>query len=1062
MGKQRWHFAATQATGSPPELDAAQRAVVDWSSGPALVLAGPGTGKTSTLVAAALQRIADGVPAASILILTFGRDAAAELRQRLALQLGNGEPPRVSTFHAFALDIVARVQDVSAPLRLLSGAEQERAVRDVIDGTLQDPSLQGVWPLDLKDALGTKAFAQEVRSAFAAARALGLSGDEVARIGQRGQDAAWAAVGPVLDEYLDAQSQQQALDYAELLFRAVQIVHDEHNAAHFHGFQHVFIDEYQDTDRMQVALLKELSRFAVSLVAVGDPDQSIYGFRGADTRNIAGFVSDFAEMATSRGLARPAVLALSATHRYGAAIRDYAVGIFDGVVPSGLDRAATEIHRSPRCLRTEGSVRSFLYDDPLAEAAWIASQVRAIAQRSDASWDTFAVLTRSAAALGPIERALRRIGVPCATDVRDARLADEPSVKTLLRALEVVAARDLALSPAHAHELLLSPMCGIDPTELRAIGRALRVDRITASDQAIADSLTAAHPALELLEGIPGSARFEALRVLLHRVHGRVAAGASPHEALWMLWSGTPWPNLLQRQALDGASAMAHRDLDAVCELFDIADRSVQRRQGHAGVSAFLYELRAQDVPSETLAGRGFRGSAVQLLTAHRSKGREWEHVFVAGVNEGVWPNLQRRSAILDVDRLSTDGLIEARGRAALFDEERRLFYVACTRARSSLVVSGAAGDGDQPQPSRLLLHPNTGPVIASGRPATIDSAGGLVAELRRAATSTEVPAQLRTAAIDRLRTMHALLDEEGVALFPEANPAHWWGIREQTLSEVPIDPAEQPLYVRGSSLETLSKCSLSWFLQQRAHAEGARGSAVVFGSAMHALIDGVTKGAVEASPEAMAERLRDVWNEAGYDAAWQSRRDFDEALAAIARFLHWQAGRSDVVVGSEVSFDRVIEVVTPSGRTEHLRMRGTIDRIEITEPGVVTVFDYKTSRSTPTQAEAREHAQLRYYQHAVAEGLLNTQLAIDAELQPGGAELVFLRLDAGRGDARPKVLTQPPLLEERQAWVTEVLGGGLDIVRREAFEATKGKHCSYCSMRSVCPLQPEGRVETA
>lgn len=1062
MGLHTWHFAGAAPVPQAPVLDAAQRAVVEWQRGPALVLAGPGTGKTSTLVAAALQRLAEGAPPASVLILTFGRDAAAEVRERLALRIGTGEPPRVATFHAFALDLVMRVQQPEQPLLLLSGAEQERAVREVIAGTLEDPGFSGRWPADLREALGTRGFAKEVRAAFAAARALGLAGDEVARIGRRAGNSAWESVGPVLDEYLETQAQQLAFDYAELLFRAVHAVHDPANAALFRGLHHIYVDEYQDTDVMQVALLRELARFAISLVAVGDPDQSIYGFRGADVRNIADFSQHFAAMAQAQGLPAAGQLALATTHRYGPAIRDYAVGVFAGRAPAGLGGDAARHHRRLTCNRDDGSVGAVLYDDSMSESAWIASRIRTLVQEEGAAWDSIAVLTRSTAALGTVERALRRAGIPCASDVRDARLADEPSVITLLRALEVVASRELVVDPVHAHELLLSPMAGLDPTELRAVGRALRVDRTVPSDQAIAQALAAPHPAFELLADVPGSEGFERLRALLQRVHARVAAGATPHEALWLLWSGTAWPVQLQRQALESASAIAHRDLDAVCELFDIADRSVQRRQGHAGVSTFLYELRAQDVPSETLAGRGYRGPSVQLMTAHRAKGLEWDHVFVAGVDEGVWPNLRQRSSILDVDRLSRQGLIEPRGRAALFEEERRLFYVACTRARRSLTVSGVAGEGESAAPSRLLDNPALRALPVAGRPDTIDSAAGLIAELRRVATDASSAQPLRAAAIERLRIMAGLGDDDGQPLFPEANPDHWWGARPRTESEVPVDAADAPLFVRGSSLELLAKCGLAWFLAQRARAEATRGSAVVFGSAIHALIDGVSKGELAAESEAMAQRLREVWNAAGYDAQWQSDRDFDEALQAISRFLQWHGDRPAIEVRSEVDFDRVVPVRTPSGGVEQLRMRGTIDRLEFSADGTATVFDFKTSRKPPTVADARAHPQLRYYQYAVDQGLLDIH-ADGAALHADGAELVFLRLDAGKKQLGvPKVLPQPALADEADTWATEVLGAGLERVRSEAFDASPGSHCTLCSMRTVCPAQPEGRVETA
>lgn len=1062
MGRHTWRWGPAPTAGEPLALDPSQQAVVSWNRGPALVLGGPGTGKTSVLVEAALQRVAEGAAPSSILLLVFGRDAAAEMRQTLALRIGAGEPPRVSTFHSFALDLVSRTQEPGVPLLLLSGAEQERAVREIIDGTLADAALAARWPGELREALPTQGFAREVRSAFAAARALGLSGDEVARIGRRDGSPAWAAVGPVLDEYLEAQAQQQALDYAEVMYRAVALVHDGANAAMFDGLRHVLVDEYQDTDLMQVALLRELARFLDSLVVVGDPDQSIFAFRGSDIRNIRDFDVHFAAMAQASGLSQPATLRLDTTHRLGRPVSAYAAGIFAGTAPAGLSADEARAHRLLRCTGADNAVRAFLYEDGLAEAAWIASQIRELAQHSGAGWDDIAVITRSVSGLGPIERALRRIGVPCQTDVRASRLADEPAVATLLRALEAVSRRDLALEPGLVRELLLSPMCGLDPTELRAIGRTLRTAHNLPSDQAIALAMSHPHPAFELLDATAGADRFEALRALLHRVHARVQAGATPHEVLWLLWAGTPWPVWLQRQAVDEGSAIAHRDLDAVCELFDIADRSVQRRQGHVGVSAFLHDLRAQEVPMETLAGRGFRGPAVQLLTAHLAKGRQWEHVFVAGVNEGIWPNLRRRASVLDVDRLTRDGLVEARDRGALFDEERRLFYVACTRARHTLVVSGLTGDGDDVAPSRLLMAPPVAPRLVSSRPDAVASPAALVAELRRVATDPEAVPALRDAALARLHALARLRDGAGTALFPEADPDHWWSARERTVSTMPVDPAGRPIYVRGSSLEALGNCSLAWFLQQRAHAEGTRGSAVVFGSAIHALIDGVTRGELPADEHAMAERLRAVWNEAGYEAVWQSERDFDEALHAIGRFLHWNARRDSRSVRSEVAFDRVVSVATPDGGTDLLRMRGSIDRLEVDDDRVAVVFDFKTSRSLPTVAEGEANPQLRYYQYAVAQGLLDEALG-DGPLRPGGAELVFLRKDGGKADPRgPKVIQQQPMGDAADEWACSALGSGVAVVRSEAFEAVSGKHCALCSMKLLCPLQSEGRVETA
>ena len=1064
MTRHTWQLAPAATPLPAPVLDPSQQAAVAWVSGPALVVGGPGTGKSTVIMESALARVEQGADPSSVLILARGRDAASRLREQLTTRAPGRAAVRVATFHAFALEVVSRLAPPDEPFRLLSGAEQERAVRDVIEGTLQEPALRGAWPVELQDAVATRGFAKETRAAFAAARSLGLAGDEIAALGRQAGDAAWTSIGPVLDAYLDSQEQQRALDYAELMFRALRALHDPANASLFSGLRFVYVDEYEESDTTQAALLRALSRFVECLVVAADPDQSVFAFRGANLENLRQFLTDFQPMARARGQAEVRVFGLDLGHRFAAPLLDYASEVFGGVVPAVLPVAWAGVHRRFRSLPRHTAVRALLYDDTSSEAAHTVATIRALQTETGEGWEYFAIITRSAGALRGMERALQRAGIPCLTDVRSGRLIEQPAVRVLLRALEVVSRPELQLEPAHAHELVVSPMCGLDASEVRALSRALRTDRNTASDAALAQALTAAQPAFDLADAVPGAMAFESLRALLQRVHARVRAGATPHEALWLLWSGSNWPQRLRRQAVEQGSAWAHRDLDAVCELFDIADRAVLRRQGRAGVATFVRDLLDQEVPAETLAARGFTGPAVQLLTAHAAKGLQWRHVFVVGVDEGVWPNLRRRSALLDVDRLTVDGLTAARSRQALFDEERRLFYMACTRARTTLVVSGTRGDrAKDAQPSRFLDQSVVPPVPVTGRPLSLDSAGELVAALRRVATSAAASAGLRAQAVRRLREMAALTDTLGEALFPEADAAQWWGTRSVTDNPVPVTPPELPLYVRGSSLDALGNCSLNWFLEQRVHAQTARGSAVVFGSALHALADGLAKGELAPDPELLAQHLRSVWNEAGYDSRWQSARDFEEGLRAIGRLLHWHTQRQPALLASEVGFDHVIEVNTPSGRVERLRMRGSIDRIEVSDDHGLMVFDYKTGRSKFASKDVDESGQLRYYQLAAARGLLQLpSAAADVRTWPAGAAYVNLRVDAASSDRlNPAVQVQAALAAD-DPWITQVLGAGLERVRDEQFLATAGSHCSYCRMKGVCPAQPEGQVESS
>ncbi|NDZ98156.1 ATP-dependent helicase, partial [Streptomyces sp. SID10116] len=165
-----------------------------------------------------------------------------------------------------------------------------------------------------------------------------------------------------------------------------------------------------------------------------------------------------------------------------------------------------------------------------------------------------------------------------------------------------------------------------------------------------------------------------------------------------------------------------------VCALFAAAARA-EERTGGRGALNFLEETEAQDIAADTLTRRAARPDAVRLMTAHRSKGLEWRLVVVAGVQEGLWPDLRRRGSLLEADRIGRDGLAEPLTPGALLSEERRLFYVAATRARERLVVTAVkapAEDGDQP--SRFLTELGVEPKDITGRPRRPLSVAALVA----------------------------------------------------------------------------------------------------------------------------------------------------------------------------------------------------------------------------------------------------------------------------------------------------------------------------------------------
>lgn len=1103
--------------------------MVDHAEGPLLVLAGPGTGKTTTLVESVTARVNRGADPARILVLTFSRKAAVELRDRMAARLGAARGPQATTFHSYCYALVRAHQDADLfadPLRLLSGPEQDVTVRDLLAGQL-DLEKEGLahvrWPDELRACLTTRGFADEVRAVLARSRELGLAPDALAAFARRTGRPDWSAAAQFLAEYLDVLDAQGVLDYAELVHRAVLLAErPEVSARLAEAYDAVYVDEYQDTDPAQVRLLHALAGNRLggrqkrgrgahagaasraggahagaedqgrgagggdggrgretgggrTLVAFGDPDQSIYTFRGADVNGILEFPDTF-----RRADGNPAPVCVLTTSRRSGSELLAATRLLTRRMPlTRLPADTVRAHRDLHAVREGGRVETYTYPTASTELDNIADLLRRAHLEDGVPWREMAVLVRAGGrSLPAVRRALTSAGVPLEVDGDDLPLRHEPAVAPLLTALRAVATA--ALHPDRADEeegtagappwldtgtaltLLTSPLGSMDAADLRRLGRALRDEQRAAgvtvpapSDELLARAL--AEPE-RLVTHDPAYAHgAQRLGALLRKAREHLEGGGTAEEALWALWNGTPWPGRLERAALRGGAGgrNADRDLDAVCALFETAARA-EERTGGRGALNFLEEVDAQDIAADTLSRRAVRPDAVRLMTAHRSKGLQWRLVVVAGVQEGLWPDLRRRGSLLEADRIGRDGLAEPLTPGALLAEERRLFYVAATRARERLVVTAVkapADDGDQP--SRFLAELGVEPRDVTGRPRRPLAVAALVAELRATTVDPEASDALRDAAAHRLARLAALTDDEGQPLVPAAHPSRWWGLDEPTRSTVPLRDRDQPVSLSPSALEQLAgTCALQWFLGREVKADAPASAAQGFGNVVHVLADEVASSRTPADLDVLMERLDSVWNGLAFDAPWKSEQEKEQARAALERFLHWhvldRAGRTPAA--SEHGFD-----VTLEAGAYTVRIRGSMDRVEEDTEGRAYVVDFKTGKGAPTKDEVAAHPQLAVYQLAVREGAVD-EVFDGRRPEPGGAELVQLRQPAPKkegGEAFPKVQTQEPPSGE---WVSDLLATAAGKVLDERFTPTTGTHCAHCAFRASCSAQPEGR----
>jgi superfamily I DNA/RNA helicase/RecB family exonuclease len=1090
------------ASAAPPDLDDDQRRVVSHAGGPLLVLAGPGTGKTTAIVEAVVHRISDrGIDPARVLVLTFSRKAAEELRDRITARLRRTtRQPLALTFHSYAYALVRRefALDGDEPPMLLSGPEQLLEVRRLLRGEVEDGGRN--WPERLGPALGTRGFATELRDFLLRASERGLDGRALARLGRLRQRDDWVAAGGFLERYVARfdLAPVPAYDYAEIVRIAAGLLgraatRDRERQA----YDTVLVDEYQDTDPAQEDLLHALAGDGRELIAVGDPDQSIYGFRGADTRAISRFTGRFrapdgspARVIALRTCRRSGAFLLAASRRVAARL------------PAAQTENPPHTERSHRALiplpgADPGTARVIIAATATQEASVIADVLRRAHLMDGLAWSSMAVLVRSATRQVPVlQRGLTAAGIPVTVVGDELPLTAEPGARPLLSLLDC-ALRPGALDEEAAADLLTGPLGGTDVLGLRRLRRALRAAAQAAGEPVSEEPLAAAlRDPRELIpiggpepagRGEPGPAsggapslagavaaarRVAALLALAQTAQQGEAdqrdsearrgdgetGGGTPHDVLWAVWNASGLAASWQRASAAGGGrgAAADADLDAVVALFDAAARfTAKYPQGSPRL--FLDSLTGQEIAGDTLAERAVRGAGVAILTAHRSKGLEWDLVVVAGVQEGTWPDVRTRGSLLSMDELVEAAAQTAPGRGGspadpraaaadaaapdataaalaskLLDEERRLFYVAVTRARRALVVTAVGGADTEERPSRFLAELVGDEVEAeqvAGPGRRWLSLPALTAELRRAAADRALAMPIRRAAAAQL----ARLAAAGVR---GASPRQWYALTELSSPDPVTDGTVR---LSPSQVESFTKCGLRWLLESAA---GVNTPGVLrhFGIVIHAAAALAADGTDDAD---ITKRIDEAWRHLDFGSAWYSAKQRDQAERMVRRFLDWHRANPRELVTVEQ------ELRVKVGQVE---ITGRVDRLERDDEGSAIVVDLKTGSSRPADDELDRHPQLGVYQLAVLLGAFE-ELGLT---QPGGAELV--QVGKAGLTARARVQRQGSLASDPEpGWASELVQTVATGMSGSVFKATANPGCRVCPVAACCPVHERG-----
>jgi len=676
-------------------LSPEQRAIVDHPLTPLRIAAGAGTGKTATIVLRLAAAIADGIAPEAALGITFTNKAAEELADRLRLELpvfaAEGREVEVTTYHGFAYSLL---QDFGA----LVGVERSA---QVISSGYQRQLLTEALAAGSYEHLDLTAPDHRVDEAATLARQLGdnlLTPTDVVALAQPSD--VWAGrreLAAVLERYVAEKRRLGVVDYADLIRLAHRLVtdHPEIMRRIRERYRIVIVDEYQDTDPGQRLLLQALFGNGFPIVAVGDPDQTIYEWRGASVANFAEFPTHFP---ADTGTPAP-TMPLTLNRRSATAVIDVA-----NAVRTRLHDAFDPLQALPDA--DPGLVTAGWFRTTADEAGWIADEIASL-HDDGLAWSEIAVLFRKNRDIAAVRDALHALEIP--TDVVSlGGLLAVPEVAELLAWLRIL--DDPEDAPALAR-ILLGGKYRLGLGDLAPLQRWAR----TAAGEALSEE-----GPLPLLEAID---RLDDVPDLAPEAEQRLRRFAAGYRELLVAAQGVSLAELC-RLVLDRIDAWAeidalprHAALSVRLNVYRFLDRaeSWSPLEGRPSLRSFLdylAVLEREPAAEELDTAAPASDEAVTLMTVHRAKGLEWNTVFLPAVTAGAFPSTSRGydnpvkyakflpyEFRIDAGHLpDLDGRTETEQRDALADhhlaQEWRTAYVAVTRSKQRLSVTGAFWNG--------------------------------------------------------------------------------------------------------------------------------------------------------------------------------------------------------------------------------------------------------------------------------------------------------------------------------------------------------------------------------
>ncbi|HXP70671.1 MAG TPA: UvrD-helicase domain-containing protein [Candidatus Dormibacteraeota bacterium] len=611
-----------QATSLLDPLNERQREAVLTTEGPLLVLAGAGTGKTRVITYRVAHLIEKGVPGRAILAVTFTNKAAAVMKERIGdLQRSSGQGASdvwVSTFHSFCARLLRR-EAVNA------GLPRDFAIFDDDDQTaaVKRTLMQLDLPADDYPP-------RSMRAQISHAKNHGITPDEMEASAGIARDEERKEVAKVFRAYNEMLRKASALDFDDLLLRAVELLQQNASvrSAWSSRFQYLMVDEFQDTNAAQEELVRLLAGTRKNVCVVGDEDQSIYSWRGARAGNLKRFTADFAGAK---------IIRLEENYRSTQKILDAAAA----VVRNNSDRLGKTLQAT---LGSGDGLRFFEAQDSYAEAEFVVGEISSVIRNDPDA--RVAVLYRTGAQSRSFEEVLRRLGIRYRV-VGGFSFYERAEVRNALAYVRLLLHPD--------DDVALLRVLNVPP---RGIGAAT-VAMLETSARETGKSLWEVIRAGEFATGKKLSNALNSFREIIERLQEE-CAGLPPAQLIERVLERSGYLTYVEQQDNLEHTARAEN----LRELSNAMAEATEQGQTLEDVLDAAALVADSDEYDPTIP--------VSLMTLHSAKGLEFDAVFLAGLEEGLLPHTRSGSNLSEIE------------------EERRLFYVGMTRAKQSLVISRA------------------------------------------------------------------------------------------------------------------------------------------------------------------------------------------------------------------------------------------------------------------------------------------------------------------------------------------------------------------------------------